>query len=110
MSGSPRGTKRAAFAKDRKSVFMLLFICFLLGVANFAMHKAVAESGHPVIEDTRRILGKHFGPHGSYAMELALLIGAMWLANDGAVTITIVYAAYTAINGVATWMLLSGKA
>lgn len=89
---------------------MLLITCFVLGVANFAMHKAVAESGHPFVEDTKRFFGAHFGPYGSYAIELALLIGAMWSANGGSPAVSILYAAYTAINGVATWLLLSGKA
>ena len=88
---------------------MLLIIGFLLGVANFAMHKAVVESGHPFVEDTKRYFGKHIGPYGSYAIELALLIGALWLANQGSLAISLLYAAYTAINGVATWWLLSGK-
>jgi hypothetical protein len=89
---------------------MLLIVCFVFGVANFAMHKAVAESGHPFVQDTKRYFGAHLGPYGSYAIELALLIGAMWLANNGSWVVLLMYAAYTAINGVATWLLLSGKA
>jgi hypothetical protein len=88
---------------------MLLTACFLMGIANFFMHRAVAESGHPFVEDTKLYFGAHFGPYGSYAIELALLIGALWLANEGSLTISLLYAAYTAINGVATWWLLSGK-
>jgi hypothetical protein len=89
---------------------MLLTICFLLGIANFYMHKAVAESGHPYVEETKRYLHRHIGPYGSYALELALLIGALWLANTGALAVSLLYAAYTAINGVASWLLLSNKA
>jgi hypothetical protein len=89
---------------------MLLTICFLLGIANFYMHKAVAESGHPYVEETKRYLHRHIGPYGSYALELALLIGALWLANTGALAVSLLYAAYTAINGVASWVLLSNKA
>jgi hypothetical protein len=88
---------------------MLLTLCFLMGVANFGMHKAVAESGHFFVEDTKRYFGRHFSPYGSYAIELALLIGAMWFATEGAVLIVLVYGAYTGMNAVATWLLLSGK-
>lgn len=88
---------------------MLLIFSFLMGVANFAMHKAVVESGHPFVEDTKRHFGKHIGPYGSYAIELALLIGALWLANEGSVLIALFYAAYTGMNGIATWLLLTGK-
>ena len=89
---------------------MLLTICFLLGIANFYMHKAVAESGHPYVEETKRYFRRNIGPYGSYALELALLIGALWLANTGALAVSLLYAAYTAINGVASWVLLSNKA
>jgi len=89
---------------------MLLTICFLLGIANFYMHKAVAESGHPYVEETKRYFRRHIGPYGSYALELALLIGALWLANTGALAVSLLYAAYTAINSVASWVLLSNKA
>lgn len=89
---------------------MLLVMCFLLGIANFAMHKAVAESGHPFVEDTKRYFGRHFSPYGSYALELALLIGAMLLTEQGSVWVAIFYLGYTGMNGIATWLLLSGKA
>lgn len=88
---------------------MLLILCFLMGVGNFAMHKAVAESGHPFVQDTKRYFGKHFGKTGSYAIELMLLIGAMLFAQDGSLLIAIFYGAYTAFNVLATWMLLTGR-
>ena len=52
---------------------MLLILCFLMGVGNFAMHKAVAESSHPFVEDTKRYFGMHFGKRASYAIELTFL-------------------------------------
>lgn len=102
--------KRVVSAKGREPDNMLLIVCFMLGIANFAMHKAVAESGHPFVEDAKRYFGGHFSPYGSYAIELALLIGAMWLANEGSWAVSLMYVAYTAINVIATWLLLSGKA
>jgi hypothetical protein len=89
---------------------MLLVFCFLMGIANFAMHKAVAESGHPFVEDTKRYFGTYFSPYGSYAIELTLLIGAMWFANESSLIISLFYWAYTGMNGIATWLLLSGRA
>jgi hypothetical protein len=88
---------------------MLLIFCFLMGIANFAMHKAVAESGHPFVEDTKRFFGTHFSPYASYAIELVLLIGAMLFAVDGSLLIPVIYWAYTGMNGIATWLLLSGR-
>ena len=81
-----------------------------MGVANFAMHKAVAESGHPFVEDTKRYFGKHFGRYSSYGIELLMLIGAMLFAQDGSLIIAFIYWAYTGMNALATWLLLSGRA
>ena len=89
---------------------MILIFCFLMGIANFAMHKAVAESGHPFVEDTKRYFGKHFGKYSSYGIELLMLIGAMLFAQEGSLIIAFIYWAYTGMNALATWLLLSGRA
>ena len=89
---------------------MLLIFCFFMGIANFAMHKAVSESGHPFVEETKLYFSPHFSPYGSYAIELALLIGALWFAHDGSLAVALTYGVYTGINAAATWLLLSGRA
>ncbi len=88
---------------------MLLIVCFVMGVANFAMHKAVSESGHPFVEETKLYFSPQFSPYGSYAIELALLMGALWFANGGSWAVSLTYGVYTGINAVATWLLLSGR-
>jgi hypothetical protein len=88
---------------------MLLLACFFLGIGNFALHKAVVESGHPFVEDTKLYFGKHFSRNGSYVLEFAILAGAMLLAYEGAIWITLAYVAYTSMNGLAAWLLLSGR-
>jgi hypothetical protein len=88
---------------------MMLIMCFLMGIANFAMHKAVAESGHPFVEDTKLYFGRHFGQYGSYGIELVMLTGAMWFALEGSAIVAFIYWAYTGMNALATWLLLSGK-
>ena len=70
---------------------MLLIVCFVMGVANFAMHKAVSESGHPFVEETKRYFSPQFSPYGSYAIELALLMGALWFANGGSWAVSLTY-------------------
>ena len=52
-------------------------LSFLLGIANFAMHKAVIESGHPFVKDSKLYFGRHFGKHGSYVLEFVILVGAL---------------------------------
>ena len=89
---------------------MLLIVCFVMGVANFAMHKAVSESGHPFVEETKLYFSPQFSPYGSYAIELVLLIGALWFAHEGSLPVSLTYSVYTGINAVTTWLLLSGRA
>jgi hypothetical protein len=86
-----------------------LLACFFLGIGNFALHKAVIESGHPFVEDSKLYFGRHFGRHGSYWLEFAVLTGAMMLSHGGAMWAPLAYLAYTSVNAIAAWMLLSGK-
>jgi ABC-type transport system involved in cytochrome bd biosynthesis fused ATPase/permease subunit len=86
-----------------------LFLCCLFGVINFFLHKAVVESQHPFVEDTKYYFGRYLGPHGSYAIEFALLLGAMAFAAAGSWLILLIYIGYTVFNIVAAWMLLSGR-
>ena len=88
---------------------LYLIICFVLGVGNFAMHKAVIESGHPFVEDAKYYFGRHFGRNGSYAIEFVVLAAAMIFAASGSSIIVLFYAIYTAMNIIATYLLLNGK-
>jgi hypothetical protein len=87
---------------------MYLILCFFFGISNFAMHKAVVESGHPFIEDTTLYFGRYFG-RGGYAVEFVILAGAMLMAYGGSGWIVLVYLAYTMCNAVAAWLFLSGR-
>ncbi|MFM2411659.1 MAG: hypothetical protein RL481_2487 [Pseudomonadota bacterium] len=88
---------------------MYLIACFFMGVGNFAMHKAVVESGHPFVEDTKLYFGRYFGRNASYALELAILAGAMLMAYGGSGWIVMAYIMYTLFNALSAWLLLSGK-
>jgi hypothetical protein len=87
---------------------MFLIACFLMGIGNFAMHKAVVESGHPFIEDATLYFGRYFG-RGGYAVEFVILAGAMLMAHSGSGWIVFGYVAYTLFNGLAAWLFLTGK-
>jgi hypothetical protein len=88
---------------------MFLIACFFLGIGNFAMHKAVVESGHPFVEDTKRYFGAYFGSNGSYAVEFMILAAAMLMAFGGSGWIVVVYTLYTSFNALSAWLLLTGK-
>ena len=85
-----------------------LLVTFLLGVANFAMLKAVLESGH-------RLIGRMpwfvymLGGRGSLVVEFLLLLGAMLLVGTGSPGWAWAYAGYTAFNAVAAWLILTRR-
>jgi uncharacterized membrane protein YecN with MAPEG domain len=86
---------------------MVLIICFLLGIVNFALHRAVVESGHPFVEDTKKYFGRFFGSYSSYIIEFIILIGVLLLASSGPWIVALVYFCYSVINILAAWMLLT---
>jgi hypothetical protein len=88
---------------------VILLFCFFLGIANFALHRAVLESRHPFVEDSKLYFGRHIGRHGSYVLEFLILAGAMIFAASGSILIAAFYGIYSAFNAVAAWMLLSRK-
>ena len=86
---------------------MGLIICFILGIINFACHKAVMESGHPFIEDTKKYFGRHFGQYGGYAIEFVILLGALIFSNS--LILGLIYSAYSGLNMITAYMLINGK-
>ncbi len=88
---------------------MPLILCALFGVVNFCLHKAVLESGHPFVEDTKYYFGRHFGTTGSYIIEFALLLAALSFALTTGILILLFYGGYTVFNVLAAWLLLSGR-
>ncbi|MDC0887227.1 hypothetical protein OAS19_05505 [Altererythrobacter sp.] len=87
---------------------MELIITFLLGIGNFALHKAVLESKHPLLGEVpwfSRLLGGRF----TLATEFLILLAALLLIANGWPGSVWVYAGYTALNVVAAWLILKGR-
>lgn len=86
---------------------MAVVLTFLLGIGNFAMHKAVLESRHPMLAQMPwlGLLGGRF----SLAIEFMLLVGALLLAVSGYSSWGWAYLAYSALNAVAGWLILSRR-
>ncbi len=87
---------------------MLLIILFLLGIANFAMHKAVLESGHPMIERIGWMRPRSKVPI-SLVMEFAILLSTLLFVANGWPGLALVYAIYSALNGFSAWAVLTGR-
>ena len=87
---------------------MVLAILFLLGIANFAMHKAVLESGHPLLGQVDwfiHLLGGRF----SLLVEFCMLLGCMLMAGQGEAAWAWGYGVYSLAQAASAWAILSGR-
>lgn len=87
---------------------MAIVLLFMLEVANFAMHKAVLESGHPLLNHVPwfvHMLGGRF----SLAVEFFMLLGALLMVDSGATGWAWGYAVYSVVNGFSAWLILSHR-
>jgi hypothetical protein len=83
-------------------------VVFCLGVVNFAAHRAVLESGHPILAQVPWFF-RPLGGKLSLVVEFAMLLGAMVMVASGSTGWAWVYMLYTALNGVSAWLIFSGK-
>jgi hypothetical protein len=81
---------------------------FVLGIANFAMHKAVLESGHPLVGRMLRFVHM-LGGRATLAAEFLILLGAMLLVATGLAGWGWAYLGYTALNAFAAWLMLTRR-
>ena len=87
---------------------MAIVLAFLLGMGNFAWHRAVLESGHAMMRDV--------SPGGlqairlsSLSLEFVLLCGALYAADAGLVHGVWLYFGYSLINGIAAWAIVKRR-
>jgi len=85
-----------------------VLLVFVLGVANFAMHKAVLESGHPLLGRMPWLVHK-LGGKASLLAEFLVLLGAMLLVATGNHAWGWAYCGYTALNAVAAWLIVTRR-
>lgn len=87
---------------------MMIVLVFMLGVANFALHKAVLESGHPLLGRLPWYVHM-LGGRLTLLTEFIVLLAAMLLTSTGWAGASCMYLGYTALNGVSAWLIFSGK-
>ncbi|MCJ2187498.1 hypothetical protein [Novosphingobium beihaiensis] len=85
-----------------------LLVVFCLGVFNFAAHKAMLESGHPMLAQVPWLF-QPLGGRLSLIVEFVMLLGAMIMAAAGSAGWTWVYLLYSTLNGLAAWLMASGR-
>lgn len=98
-------------AIDRRCVTlapMAIFAIFVLGIANFALHRAVIESGHPMLAQVPWFATQG-GRRVALGLEFIVLLAAMLMAANGFPGLAWGYLIYTMLNGVSAWLVLSGR-
>jgi hypothetical protein len=77
-------------------IALIAILC--AGSGNFAMHRWMLESGHPMVEAATGPMRRTLGRHSTYVLEFALLLGALTLAQNSWLIALIMYGVYTAMN------------
>ena len=87
---------------------MALVAIFLLGIGNFALHRAVVDSGHRMVASLPLGPGS-LGRRVLLATEFLILLVAMLLAANGWPALVWAYLIYTGINALTAWLILKGR-
>jgi hypothetical protein len=87
---------------------MAILIIFLLGVGNFALHRAIMESGHPLL-DKMPWLTQALTSRLSLVVEFLMLVGGLLLASEGIAWGALGYLAYSLLNAISAWLILSER-
>ncbi len=85
-----------------------MLIVFVLGVTNFAMHKAVLESDHPMLGRVPWFVHM-LGGRGTLVVEFLILLAAMLLVETGDAGWGWGYFGYTLLNALAAWIILTKR-
>jgi len=88
---------------------MAVLLTFLMGIVNFALHRATLESDHPMVAQMREPLGRIARGRGTYILEFVILFSALGFASMGSAVAMPVYGGYTVLNGLAAWLLLTRR-
>ncbi len=76
----------------------MIWLIFAMGISNFYFHRAVMEGEGPVFAELSQTLKRFGGGYGSYALEFAFLLAALWFARQGSAMVLFFYGLYTAFN------------
>ena len=87
---------------------MAIALIFLLGIGNFALHKAVLESGHPLLGHMPWFIHM-LGGRITMVTEFLVLLAALLLAANGWPGLVWAYLIYSVLNGVAAWLILTDR-
>lgn len=87
---------------------MALIVIFILGIGNFALHKAVLESDHPMLGQMPWFVHMMNGKM-TLVTEFMVLLAALMLAANGWPGLAWAYFAYSCLNAIAAWLILTDR-
>lgn len=87
---------------------MAILITFLLGIGNFALHRAVMDSGHPLLGRMPWFIHALNG-RITMAVEFLLLFAALMFAAQDNVSGPIAYVVYSVLNSFSAWLILTDR-
>lgn len=87
---------------------MAILIIFLLGIGNFALQRAVMDSGHPLLLKMPRFV-QALGGRFTLAVEFVLLLAALMFAAEGNASGPIAYVIYSVLNSFSAWLILTER-
>lgn len=83
-------------------------LVFMLGVANFAMHRWVLESGDDRVLEALAPIRRLLGHNASYVLEYVLLALAMGTATRAHLLAPVLYGVYTSMSALTVVWLKRG--
>lgn len=81
---------------------------FLMGIANFAINRAVFGSNHPLFARLPQA-SQTLGSRAALVSEFAVLLVALMLSVKGWSLFAYAYGLYTIANGVAAWLIVTRR-
>lgn len=114
LDGLLKRADKRWFSTDRRAPIVVyamnvaVIIIFVLGIGNFTMHRAVMESGHPLLRAWSS-MAHPLGRRIAFGTEFLVLLLALMLASNGWPGFAYAYGIYTACNALASWLMLSGR-
>lgn len=87
---------------------MAIIIIFLLGIGNFALQRAVLASRHPKLDEISWF-SDGFGKYAMLGTEFMVLFAALLLAAHGWGFLVWGYLAYSLLNALASWLILTRR-
>jgi len=86
-------------------MLIALIAILLAGMANFAMHRWMLESGHPAVEMATGPMRRTLGRHSTYVIEFILLVTAALATQHSWAAPLLLYGVYTMMNvGTVAWL------